>query len=104
MIHSLGGGTGSGMGTYTLSEVLADLYPEMFKFSVCVFPSEDDDVITSPYNGLFACSKLVEHADCVFPVENQALFNIVNNIEKTKQNKKIKDNICEMESHEKKGV
>jgi len=53
---------------------------------------------------MFACSKLVEHADCVFPVENQALFNIVNTVEKTKQNKKLKENICEMETKEKKGV
>jgi len=37
-------------------------------------------------------------------VENQALFNIVSNIEKSKQNKKLKENICEMESKEKKGV
>lgn len=36
-----------------------------------MFPSEDDDVVTSPYNALMACSKLVEHADVVLPLENQ---------------------------------
>jgi len=76
----------------------------MFKFSVCVFPSDDDDVITSPYNSLFSCSRLVEHADCVFPVENQSLFNIVGNVEKSKQSKQVKSSICEMDSAEKKGV
>ena len=47
--HSLGGGTGSGLGSYILQD-LADLYPSVFRFSTCVFPSEDDDVVTSPYN------------------------------------------------------
>ena len=49
LLHSLGGGTGSGVGTYLLS-ILPELYPEVARFSICVFPSEDDDVITSPYN------------------------------------------------------
>ncbi len=44
-----GGGTGSGLGTYIL-KMLADDYPDVYRFSTCVFPSADDDVITSPYN------------------------------------------------------
>lgn len=36
--HSLGGGTGSGVGTYML-KLLHDLYPKICRFSVCVFPS-----------------------------------------------------------------
>eukprot|EP00922_Rhytidocystis_sp_ex-Travisia-forbesii_P025903 GHVS01037993.1.p1 GENE.GHVS01037993.1~~GHVS01037993.1.p1 ORF type:complete len:265 (-),score=16.87 GHVS01037993.1:711-1505(-) len=54
LIHSLGGGTGSGLGTYAL---------------------EHDDVITSPYNSCLAISKLRAHASCVFPVANDALMN-----------------------------
>mmetsp|Transcript_11073 Transcript_11073/g.19222 ORF Transcript_11073/g.19222 Transcript_11073/m.19222 type:complete len:473 (-) Transcript_11073:121-1539(-) len=77
MLHSLGGGTGSGLGTYIL-ELLADEYPNVFRFTASVFPSEEDDVVTSPYNSLLAASKLVEHADCVLPVENQALIDICN--------------------------
>ena len=34
----LGGGTGSGVGTYML-KLLHDLYPKICRFSVCVFPS-----------------------------------------------------------------
>lgn len=49
----------------------------MFRFTASVFPSEDDDVVTSPYNALLSLSKLVEHADCVLPIENQALAEIV---------------------------
>jgi len=49
MVHSLGGGTGSGLGTYTLG-LLRDEFPDVFRFAVSIFPSEEDHVITSPYN------------------------------------------------------
>ena len=76
LLHSLGGGTGSGLGSYMLG-ALADEYPDVYRFSVSVFPSEDDDVVTSPYNAMLSCAALAEHADCVMPVENQALMDIV---------------------------
>ena len=74
--HSLGGGTGSGLGTYLLRR-LRDEMPKVCRFCVSVFPSEDDDVITSPYNGMLALSQLSEHADCVLPIENQALLQLI---------------------------
>ncbi|GFR41169.1 hypothetical protein Agub_g1835 [Astrephomene gubernaculifera] len=77
LLHSLGGGTGSGVGTYIV-QMLADEFPGVFRFTGSVFPSEDDDVVTSPYNALLALGQLVEHADCCLPVENQALIDIVN--------------------------
>ena len=67
-----------------------DEFPEVYRFTTAVFPSADDDVITSPYNRLnqistsyhFQCTpsfsnsvlalhELTEKADCVLPVENQ---------------------------------
>lgn len=75
LLHSLGGGTGSGLGSYIL-EALADEYPDVFRFTTSIFPSADDDVVTSPYNAMLALSRLVEHADCVLPAENQALLDI----------------------------
>ncbi len=80
LLHSLGGGTGSGLGSYMLG-ALADEYPDVYRFSVSVFPSEDDDVVTSPYNAMLSCAALAEHADCVMPVENQALMDIVTSIQ-----------------------
>ena len=79
LLHSLGGGTGSGLGSYMLG-ALADEFPDVYRFSVSVFPSEDDDVVTSPYNAMLSCAALAEHADCVMPVENQALMDIVTSI------------------------
>lgn len=70
--HSLGGGTGSGVGTYIVG-LLDELYPEIYRFSACVFPSEEDDVVTSPYNSILAASELSKHADCIFPIDNKAL-------------------------------
>ena len=79
LMHSLGGGTGSGLGTY-LIEQLADAFPELYRFTTALFPSDDDDVITSPYNFGLALGRLAEAADCILPIENQALSDIVRTI------------------------
>jgi tubulin epsilon len=75
LIHSMGGGTGSGLGTYIL-EQLKDNFEDVYRFTTAVFPSEDDDVITSPYNSVLALRELVEHADCVLPIDNQSLYDL----------------------------
>eukprot|EP01116_Phalansterium_solitarium_P011350 TRINITY_DN2699_c0_g1_i1.p1 TRINITY_DN2699_c0_g1~~TRINITY_DN2699_c0_g1_i1.p1 ORF type:complete len:466 (-),score=188.35 TRINITY_DN2699_c0_g1_i1:352-1749(-) len=75
MIHSLGGGTGSGFGTYILS-LLQDHFPDAYRFTTAVFPSEDDDVITSPYNSLLSLRQLIDHSDCVLPLDNASLADI----------------------------
>lgn len=43
-----------------------------YRFVTALYPSAEDDVITSPYNSILAMRELTEHADCVLPVENQA--------------------------------
>lgn len=48
MIHEILG-TGSGIGTYVL-RLLEEHYPKVYRFTTAVYPSNDDDVITSPYN------------------------------------------------------
>jgi hypothetical protein len=54
--------------------LLSDEYPKICRFSTCVYPSENNDVVTSPYNVMLATGELIEHADCVFPLDNSALF------------------------------
>jgi tubulin epsilon len=61
--------------------MLADDYKEVHRFVVAVYPSADDDVITSPYNCVLAMKQLTDHADCVMPIDNQSLINIVNRVE-----------------------
>ncbi|KIZ02671.1 Tubulin epsilon chain [Monoraphidium neglectum] len=82
LLHSLGGGTGSGLGTYILG-MLQDDYPSVFRFSAPVFPSEDDHVVTAPYNALLAAHQLLLNADCVIPVENQALLDACGRLERS---------------------
>nr|XP_056712340.1 tubulin epsilon chain isoform X2 [Euleptes europaea] len=79
VIHSMGGGTGSGLGTFVLN-VLEEEFPEVYRFVTSVYPSREDDVITSPYNSVLAMKELSEHADCVLPIENESLFDIVSKI------------------------
>ncbi|XP_058501910.1 tubulin epsilon chain [Solea solea] len=79
LIHSMGGGTGSGLGTKVL-KLLEEEFPDVCRIVTSVYPSAEDDVITSPYNSVLAMKELTEHADCVIPVENQSLVDIVNKI------------------------
>ena len=48
-------------------------YPKQYRFATSVFPADNDDVITSPYNAVLATAQLIQHADAVFPVDNGAL-------------------------------
>ncbi|XP_039108149.1 tubulin epsilon chain isoform X2 [Hyaena hyaena] len=88
IIHSMGGGTGSGLGTFLL-KVLEDEFPEVYRFVTSVYPSGEDDVITSPYNSILAMKELNEHADCVLPIDNQSLFDIVSKIDLMVNSRKL---------------
>ncbi|XP_069742929.1 tubulin epsilon chain [Narcine bancroftii] len=96
LIHSMGGGTGSGLGTFVLS-LLEDEFPEVYRFVTSVYPSAEDDVITSPYNSVLAMKELTEHADCVLPIENQSLVDIVNKISQMASSSKMASTV-KMES------
>lgn len=63
-------GTGSGLGSRVLS-LLEEEFPEVCRIVTAVYPSAEDDVVTSPYNSVLAMRELTEHADCVLPIENQ---------------------------------
>ncbi|KAF5289217.1 hypothetical protein FQR65_LT00105 [Abscondita terminalis] len=76
MLFSVGGGTGSGLGTYIL-KLLDEYFPEVERFVSCVYPTGTEDVITCPYNMALATNQMIEHANCVFPVENRALSDII---------------------------
>ncbi|XP_064480263.1 tubulin epsilon chain-like isoform X2 [Ornithodoros turicata] len=84
LLHSLGGGTGSGLGSAVL-QMLKDEFPSVFRFVTSVIPSATDDVVTSPYNTALAFEKIAEFADCSCPVENQALINICDQLQKVQR-------------------
>jgi len=57
--------------------LLEDEFPEVYRFVTSIYPSGEDDVITSPYNSTLAMKELNEHADCVLPIDNQVRNDIV---------------------------
>ncbi|KAJ3270606.1 Tubulin epsilon chain [Terramyces sp. JEL0728] len=94
LLHSTGGGTGSGLGSY-ISTLLKDNYSEVYKFAAGIVPSANDDVVTSPYNSILTLSKLVQNVDCILPLDNESLFNIyekVSNLKKKKSASTLTDN------------
>ncbi|KAK3915072.1 Tubulin epsilon chain [Frankliniella fusca] len=75
LMFSVGGGTGSGLGTATL-KLLSDYFPDVERFATCVYPSGHEDVVTAPYNVVLATNILLEYATCVLPADNKSLLDI----------------------------
>jgi len=74
--HSLGGGTGSGMGTLLLSKVREE-FPDRMMCTYSVVPSPKvSDTVVEPYNATLSVHQLVENADEVCVIDNEALYDI----------------------------
>ncbi|MQL84166.1 hypothetical protein Taro_016679, partial [Colocasia esculenta] len=74
--HSLGGGTGSGMGTLLISKVREE-YPDRMMLTFSVFPSPKvSDTVVEPYNATLSVHQLVENADECMVLDNEALYDI----------------------------
>merc|ERR1712134_130137 len=83
--HSLGGGTGSGMGTLLLLK-LRDAYPDRILNTFSVYPSPKvSDTVVEPYNTVLSSHQLLENSDETFIIDNEALYNINYNILKNNQ-------------------
>ncbi|MCP9261573.1 beta-tubulin [Dirofilaria immitis] len=76
LTHSLGGGTGSGMGTLLISKIREE-YPDRIMSSYSVVPSPKvSDVVLEPYNATLSVHQLVESTDETFCIDNEALYDI----------------------------
>jgi len=75
LLHSIAGGTGSGLGSYLL-ENLNDRYPKKLIQTYSVFPNNEEAVIVQPYNSLLSLKRLTTNADCVVVLDNIALNRI----------------------------
>merc|ERR1712150_231686 len=85
IFHSLGGGTGSGMGTLLLLKI-RDGYPDRITTTYSVFPSPKvSDTVVEPYNAVLSFHQLLENSDETIIIDNEALYNINHNILKNKQ-------------------
>eukprot|EP01084_Bolivina_argentea_P252675 424172_1 len=82
LCHSIGGGTGSGLGSRILQN-MKDNYPNSKTCTFTVFPSPKvSDVVVEPYNATLSIDKLLSHSDETFVIDNNALFNISHNVMK----------------------
>jgi len=74
--HSLGGGTGAGMGTLLISKVREE-YPDRMMCTFSVLPSPKvSDTVVEPYNATLSIHQLVENSDETFCIDNEALYDI----------------------------
>jgi len=74
--HSMGGGTGAGMGTLIVSKIREE-YPDRMMSTYSVVPSPKvSDTVVEPYNATLSIHQLVENADQCFALDNEALYDI----------------------------
>ncbi|XP_028392739.1 tubulin beta chain-like [Dendronephthya gigantea] len=76
LTQSLGGGTGSGMGTLLLSKIREE-YPDRMLATFSVVPSPKvSEVVVEPYNATLSVHQLLENSDMTFFIDNEALYDI----------------------------
>jgi len=74
--HSLGGGTGSGMGSLLVSKIREE-FPDRMLCTFSVFPSPKlSDCVVEPYNATLSIHQLIENSEEVVVLDNEALFDI----------------------------
>ncbi|KAG1141143.1 hypothetical protein G6F37_007461 [Rhizopus arrhizus] len=76
LAHSLGGGTGSGLGSLLLSKIREE-YPDRILSTYSVVPSPKvSDTVVEPYNAVLSVHQLVENCDATYCIDNEALYDI----------------------------
>lgn len=82
LIHSVAGGTGSGMGSLLL-ELLSDRYGTKKLINTSsIFPSNEktSDVVVQPYNTVLTLKRLIEYSDSSLVFDNDCLNTIENSL------------------------
>uniref|UniRef100_A0A3Q2HWX0 Tubulin alpha chain n=1 Tax=Equus caballus TaxID=9796 RepID=A0A3Q2HWX0_HORSE len=76
IFRSFGGGTGSGF-TSLLMEQLSIEYSRKTKLEFSVYPAPRiSTAVVEPYNSILTTHSTIEHSDCSFMVDNEAIFDI----------------------------
>uniref|UniRef100_A0A673WRX7 Tubulin alpha chain n=2 Tax=Salmoninae TaxID=504568 RepID=A0A673WRX7_SALTR len=76
IFHSFGGGTGSGF-TSLLMERLSVDYGKKSKLEFAVYPAPQvSTAVVEPYNSILTTHTTLEHSDCAFMVDNEAIYDI----------------------------
>lgn len=76
--HSFGGGTGSGF-TALLMERLSVEFGKKTKLEFSIYPAPRiSTAVVEPYNSILTTHTTLEHSDCSFMVDNEAIYEICN--------------------------
>ncbi|KAF3928153.1 hypothetical protein AA313_de0204825 [Arthrobotrys entomopaga] len=76
VFHSFGGGTGSGFGALMLERIATD-FAKKSKLEFAVYPAPQvSTAIVEPYNAVLSTHSTIEHSDCSFLVDNEAVYDI----------------------------
>ncbi len=76
VFHSFGGGTGSGFGALLMERLSAE-YGKKSKLEFSVYPAPQvSSVVVEPYNSILTTHTTLEHSDCSFMVDNEAIYDI----------------------------
>ncbi|XP_035685184.1 tubulin alpha-1A chain-like [Branchiostoma floridae] len=76
VFHSFGGGTGSGF-TSLLMERLSVDYGKKSKLEFAIYPAPQvSTCVVEPYNAILTTHTSLEHTDCAFMVDNEAIYDI----------------------------
>ncbi|CAD8207225.1 unnamed protein product [Paramecium pentaurelia] len=79
MFNSVGGGTGSGLGTLLLEKLSVD-YCKKSRLCINIYPSQETSVfMVEPYNSIFATQSQLEYTDVCITMDNQAIYDICKN-------------------------
>ncbi|KAJ8918376.1 hypothetical protein NQ315_008070 [Exocentrus adspersus] len=76
IFHSFGGGTGSGFSSLLMEKLSVD-YGKKSKLQFAVYPAPRiATAVVEPYNAILTTHTTLEHSDCSFMVDNEAIYDI----------------------------
>jgi len=74
--RALGGGTGSGFASLLMERLSAE-YAKKPKLEFSIYPSPNTSTaVVEPYNSVLTTHTTLEHTDCAFMVDNEAIFDL----------------------------
>ncbi|KAI1797411.1 beta-tubulin 2 [Ganoderma leucocontextum] len=85
ILHSLGGGTGAGLGSLLLSKFREVEFPDRMLATYSILPSPKvSETVVEPYNALLSVHQLVENSDLTLCIDNEALYDVTQRTLKVK--------------------
>jgi tubulin alpha len=76
IFHSFGGGTGSGFTSLMMERLSVD-YGKKAKLEFAIYPAPQiSTAVVEPYNSILTTHTTLEHSDCAFMVDNEAIYDV----------------------------